>query len=213
MTTTMRHSESIAKLAAALVKAQAEVENATKNATNLHLGNKYADLGEVLRVVKPALAAHGIAVVQAPGFQGDVVTLETMLLHESGEWISGVAGAPLPIGRVNKKGEPLPLGAQDVGSAITYLRRYGLAAFASITQEDDDGQAVGNNTSGARISDKQAGEIKSLLKQTSANVGKFLAYMKVSEVEGIPASDYEKAKAALARKQSENGQKAAAGAR
>lgn len=192
----MRQSESIAKLAAALVKAQAEVENATKNADNPHLGSKYANLEEVLRVVKPVLSAHGLAVVQLPGIEGDSVTVETVLIHESGEWLAGVSGAPLPIGRVNRKGEPIPVGAQDVGSAITYLRRYALAAVASITQEDDDGQGVGKGGP-QYLSEFQARDIRERIKDTASDEKRFLAYMKAESVEKIPAEAYDRAVAAL----------------
>ena len=138
----MRCSDSVAKLAAALVAANAEVENALKNQNNPAFRSKYADLGEILRVVKPVYAAHGLTVVQMPGYDnGDVAQLESLILHESGEWISSVAGAPMPM-RFTKKGEELPPDAQAMGSCITYLRRYSLAAIAQITQEDDDGNAA-----------------------------------------------------------------------
>lgn len=127
----MEHSESIAKLAPALVSAVAEVENASKNATNPHFKSKYADLAEIINTVKPVFASHGLAVVQIPGLRDGHATVETMLVHSSGEWIKGESGSPL------QKNDP-----QGVGSAITYLRRYSLAALAGIAQEDDDGNAA-----------------------------------------------------------------------
>lgn len=132
----MEHSESIAKLAPALVAAVAEVENATKNATNPHFKSKYADLAEIINTVKPVFASHGLAVVQLPGLDDGHATVETMLVHTSGEWIKGVSGSPL------QKNDP-----QGVGSAITYLRRYSLAALAGIAQEDDDGNAASGTSS------------------------------------------------------------------
>lgn len=130
----MRHSETIAKLAGALVKASAEVQHATKNATNLHFKSKYADLAEIIDTIKPVFVKHGLTVVQMPGLEDGHATVETMLLHESGEWLAGLAGAPL------QKNDP-----QGVGSAITYLRRYALAALAGIAQEDDDGNAASHH--------------------------------------------------------------------
>lgn len=124
----MNKSESIAALAAALAKAQAEIENASKNAANPHFRSKYADLAEVLNTVRPVFAAHGLSIVQAPSYDGGVASVETMLMHASGEWLSNTCAAP-----VSKND------AQGVGSAITYLRRYSLAAFAGVAQEDDDG--------------------------------------------------------------------------
>ena len=129
----MQKSESIVALAAALAKAQGEVENASKNAANPHFKSRYADLAEVLNTVRPVFAKHGLAVTQFPSFDGGVAHVETILTHSSGEWMAGTASAP-----VSKQD------AQGVGSAITYLRRYSLAAVAGIAQEDDDANgAVG----------------------------------------------------------------------
>jgi len=62
-------SESIAALSAALAKAQAEIENASKTANNQHFKSKYADLAEVLNTVRPVMSRHGIAIVQMPSFE------------------------------------------------------------------------------------------------------------------------------------------------
>ena len=129
----MRMSESITEIAAALATAQAEICNAAKNSKNPHFRSSYADLAEVLNTVRPVFSGHGITVIQAPEYENGAVTVETMLAHKSGEWISSSVSAP-----VSKQD------AQGVGSAITYCRRYGLAAMAGIAQEDDDGNgAVG----------------------------------------------------------------------
>lgn len=135
----MNHSESVTKLAAALSKAQGEIENAEKNANNSHFGSKYADLAEIINTVRPVLTKHGLSVVQIPGYESGVVTVDTMLLHESGEWLSGVSAAPAP------KQDP-----QGVGSAVTYLRRYSLAAVCAIAQEDDDGNAASRTNGSAQ---------------------------------------------------------------
>ena len=114
----MNKSESIKELATALNKAQAEMSKAHKKSTNPHFGSSYANLSEVLTCVKD---------------------VETVLMHESGEWISSVSGSPIV------KQTP-----QGVGDAITYLRRYSLAAMAGLAQEDDDGNShsssAGNKT-------------------------------------------------------------------
>jgi hypothetical protein len=125
------HSESLANLAPAFAAAQAEIENATKNASNPHFKSKYADLAEIIETSRPVLAKHGLAVIQIPGYRDGAVMLDVMLLHKSGEWIKGEAGSPLEKAT-----------AQSIGSATTYLRRYSLAALCGMAQEDDDGQAA-----------------------------------------------------------------------
>lgn len=127
-------SPSVDKLAAALVRAQGQLKGAVKDATNPFYKNTYADLASVWDACKAALQENGLSVVQFPGFvEGAPATaqLTTMLLHESGQWLQGTAGAPLA--------KP---DAQSVGSAITYLRRYALAAVIGVVQEDDDGNSA-----------------------------------------------------------------------
>ena len=127
----MNKSESIAALATALATAQGEIENASKNAQNPHLKSRYADLAEVLNTVRPVLSRHGIAFTQMPSLSEGVVSVETMLIHKSGEWIASTISAPL-----NKQD------SQAVGAAISYCRRYSLAAVVGIAQEDDDGEST-----------------------------------------------------------------------
>lgn len=197
----MRHSESIAKLAAALVKAQAEAENALKNATNPHFKSDYANLEAVLDVAKPALSANGLALIQVPGYENGHATLESRLVHESGEWIEGTSGAPL------QKGDP-----QGIGSATSYLRRYATAAIMCITQEDDDGQGM-RGKAVEYVSEFQAKELRERIKKAGADEGKFLLFMRASEVERIPAAKYDDAVRALDAKAQENGQGKKAAAR
>jgi hypothetical protein len=128
----MKTSESISKIAPALLAAQKQITFAAKDATNPHFKSKYADLPSVIDACKPALNSAGIAFMQTAGESADArLVLTTRLLHESGEWIEGTASCPLP------KSDP-----QGFGSAMTYLRRYGMAAIVGLYQEDDDGNGA-----------------------------------------------------------------------
>jgi len=127
----MNKSDSIVELSKALAAAQGEMQNATKNAKNPHFRSNYADLGEILNVVRPVFAKHGLGIVQMPDFEQGLVEVETLLTHQSGEYIS--SRIRVPVGKND---------AQGVGSAITYARRYSLAAVAGIGQEDDDGNGA-----------------------------------------------------------------------
>lgn len=119
------------ELFAALSKAQGEIENATKNAKNPHFKSTYADLAEVLNTVRPVFASHGLSLTQAPSFDGSLASVTTVIGHSSGGYIVAVASCV-----------PAKSDAQGIGSATTYLRRYGAAAAAGIAQEDDDGEAA-----------------------------------------------------------------------
>lgn len=131
----IEQSPELKDLAAALAKAQSQVKGAVKDSTNPHFKSKYADLASIVDACGDALSANGLSVVQFPGYEARedqfIATLTTMLLHTSGQWVREIAGAPV------SKAD-----AQGVGSVITYLRRYSLAAIARVAPEDDDGNAA-----------------------------------------------------------------------
>lgn len=128
------------ELFAALAIAQGKIENATKNASNPHFKSKYADLAEVLNTARPVLAEHDLSLIQAPGFDGSLAHVTTILAHKSGGYITMTASCI-----------PAKSDAQGIGSATTYLRRYGAAGAAGIAQEDDDGNAAAHNNKPAPV--------------------------------------------------------------
>jgi len=127
----MDKSESIKALSGALNKAQNEMGGAVKDAKNPFFKSKYADLSAVVKAIKEPFASNGLSYSQFPINDGDKVGVETILMHESGEWLSQSFTV-----RLTKQD------AQGAGSAITYCRRYALQAIAGIPSEDDDGQAA-----------------------------------------------------------------------
>jgi hypothetical protein len=147
----MNRSESIAKLAAALVKAQSVMGNAIKDAKNPFFKSSYANLNAVREAVLPAMNANGISVLQ-PTIQIDGKSfVETVLLHESGEFISSLT--EVVVAKAND--------AQQQGSGISYARRYGLQSLANIGADDDDGEsAVGRGSSKAPVIQKAANVVE-----------------------------------------------------
>lgn len=128
----MKHSEQINEIGAALAKAQKVMKGAKKDSANPFFKSKYADLASVADACRDALADNGIAVVQPPSAGDDGrVSVETMLVHSSGQWMSETLTV-----------KPKDDGPQALGSVITYLRRYALAAFAGVAPEDDDAESA-----------------------------------------------------------------------
>jgi hypothetical protein len=136
----MKSSETIASLAAALAKAQAEFKAVQFDADNPHFKSKFASLPATVEAVRPILAKHGLAVVQGatlPDSNEGVVTgfaVESILIHTSGEWLSTVVYVPME--------KPT---AQGAGSGLTYGRRYGLQALLCLVADDDDGETASNH--------------------------------------------------------------------
>lgn len=122
-------SEQIDLLAAALVKAQAAMKPASMNKINPHFKSKYADLAAVIESVRKPLTDNGLAFTQTIHFEVEnTLYLWTTLLHTSGQWLR--AEYPLPTNAT----------PQQLGSALTYARRYSLSAITgTAADEDDDG--------------------------------------------------------------------------
>jgi len=129
----VQRSESVTKIAPAIIAMQGQIEGATKGGENPHFRSKYSTLDEVWAAAKAALQANGLAVLQSYlPTDGQGVEIETTLLHSSGEWVSGTLRMPAV------KNDP-----QAFGSACTYGRRYSLSAMLGICSEvDDDAEAA-----------------------------------------------------------------------
>lgn len=135
----MQMSQSIANVAAALCKFQGIVTNPKKDAVNPHFKSKYADLDEIITTIRPALEKCDLAFIQNPvtDEKGNV-GVYTLLLHKSGEYIQ-FDPVFIPLGKTN---------AHQVGSAMTYARRYSLGAALGIATDDDDDASSGQFPNG-----------------------------------------------------------------
>ena len=126
----MNKSDSLKELATALSKAQGEFQNAKRDKENPFFHSKYADLTSLWDICRPVLSKNGLSVAQGPSVNENHVTIKTLLMHNSGEWIESelILNADKPT-------------AQGVGSAITYGRRYSLAAMLGLVADDDGNEA------------------------------------------------------------------------
>ena len=164
-------SEKIGELSKALAKAQGQMKKALKDSTNPFFKSNYADLGSVWEACSAALQDNGLAVAQGVDFDGATTFLWTRLIHSSGEWMQGR--------------QPLLLVKQDPqaqGSAMTYARRYSLAAMVGVMQTDDDAesampakvQASNGKAEIAKIKAcEEISELETLWKSISAYKGHF----------------------------------------
>ncbi|SEI98232.1 ERF superfamily protein [Azotobacter beijerinckii] len=184
----MNKSEQINELATALAKAQGELENAAKSSDNPHFKSKYADLAEILNTVRPVFSANGLSVSQCPSFEAGIVSVETVLMHRSGQWMSSVISAP-----VSKQD------AQGVGSAITYCRRYSLAAVAGIAQEDDDANsAVGHAprrqepqaVPKPKVTTQQVEHLRQAITVAGMSEAEWCASIKIPGLDSLPAEKF-----------------------
>lgn len=134
-------TENITNLAAALLKAQKAMSSALKDATNPYYKSSYADLKAVIEAIKEPLNSNGIAFLQAVNGDHEFPSIETMLLHESGQFLC--SRTPVFCSK--------PKDPQAFGSGITYSKRYALQAILGLPTKDDDAEAaMGRNDSSSK---------------------------------------------------------------
>lgn len=179
-------SENINELIGALACAQGKMSGAAKDCSNPFFKSKYADLNSIWNACREALSENGLAVVQTvQQTEGETILLTT-LGHKSGQWMS--SAMPIKV-----KGDGRTNELQVLGSCITYLRRYSLAAIVGVApDEDDDGNSGQNYKAPANkeqpkepsvaqipaISTAQANEIRSLIALCDADfTAKIMGYL------------------------------------
>lgn len=165
----MKQSESITKIAPALVKSWGELENPKHN-TSVTVKTKkggqytfdYTDLNGIFDEAKRVFKENGISIIQnafTEVYEGNtLVSVETMLIHSSGEWMMS-----------DSLKMPSNPNIQDMGGQITYMKRYSLSAVLGIaTEKDDDANGASGNDyqiSKGKASSKQLDFVQSLLKR------------------------------------------------
>lgn len=118
-------------LATALHKFRAELVQPKKDAVNPYFKSKYATLDSVVSSIDTAAEVAGLTYVQMTDYIDGAFVLVTTIMHKSGESVQGKYILPAT-------GKP-----QEIGSALTYARRYALsAAFGIVADEDDDGNTA-----------------------------------------------------------------------
>src|ERR1700743_995264 len=161
----MSQSELINELAAALSKAQGEMQAAIKDKINPFYKSSYADLGSVWDVARPVLSKYGLCVMQTTELNAErnQIIMVTTLAHTSGQWVKSY----LPL-------NPAKNDSQGVGAAITYLRRYSLSALVGVVcDDDDDGEtSVGRGKNQENNQKQPPAVVQQEKKVTQEKVGK-----------------------------------------
>lgn len=172
-------SENLNDLFASLAKAQATIENASKNSLNPHFKSRYADLAEVLNAVREPLSNNGLSVIQTVDEIEGRIYLLTTLAHLSGQFIT--SRMPLILSKND---------CQGLGSALTYCRRYSIAAICGIAQEDDDAEGTKERESFPKLEmpqkkvnfavpkDKSLDQVEKFIKITAENTKTSVDYIK-----------------------------------
>lgn len=175
---------------AAIALAKAEIKPIAKTATG-HNAKRYADFAAIAREVDPVLGRHGLG-YRFRTTQTERIAVTCVLFHRDGHSEENtLAGPPDTSGSKNA--------IQAIGSTLTYLQRYSLVqALGLAAADDDDGNGAANGST-EYISSDQVEALRSLIKSTGGNVGKFCTFAKVAGLEELPASRYDAAVIAINR--------------
>ena len=187
----MKTSESIELIATAIGLAQKDMGGAVKGSDNPFFKSTYANLSDVMQVIKKPFAENGLSYVQFPLSNENGAGVTTRLMHKSGQWLEQDFVLPMV------KKDP-----QAGGSCVTYARRYALAAMAGVPQVDDDAESAmlrGGDITQA-ITPEQAAQIKTLLESTKSDVEKFCAAFNCSTVDQLQVQYFDRAFGALTKK-------------
>jgi hypothetical protein len=194
----MLQSESVKELNTALAKAQGELFAAKKDSINPHFKSKYADLASVWEACREALSSNGLSVTQMPAeFQNNIMTLVTRISHSSGEWLEQTMTCPV--------GKPDP---QGIGSCLTYMRRYALAAVVGVYQDDDDANSASYapKERPATLTDDELAKIKLLSVATHSDVAKIAQFYGKKELHEIERLHFNKIVEQLEKKLKKEGE-------
>lgn len=141
-------------IAKAYIEFQKTINNLGKDAKAYNYD--YLTLGKIIEVTRPKLAECGLAISQTMDSENGIPVLVTYLIHESGQYYeSRYPLSPVTMKQCNS--------AQQMGAAISYARRYTLAAILNITQADDDAVSVGQSPTQQGLSDAVKAEIQGIL--------------------------------------------------
>lgn len=172
----MTKSDSIKSLAAALSVFHSQMKPVKRDATNPFFKSKYADLASILEAIKQPLLENELSYVQFPVGDGG---LTTILMHSSGEYIEETFFM-----------RPVGTKPQDLGSALTYARRYALGAVLGIaTESDDDGATAskGKQAAATAMNASQRAEIDRYAEQLGITKAQIIKRCK--ELYGISIID------------------------
>ena len=199
----MNTSEKITNIAAAMIEVEKQIKGMTPDAKNPFFKSNYITLDGILEYARPILAKQGVWIFQNASGDGEFVNVTTRLVHSSGEFIE----------TDDLKMKPQKNDPQQLGSCITYAKRYQLASLLGISSEvDDDGnkatfgnnntpkppkkapttpppQAEGNNTT--LISETQRKRLFEVGKGNAELVKEVLAEYKYTSSKDIKKSEYE----------------------
>ena len=187
----MKTSNDVTNIFKAHIEMQSDLKTIGKDSTGY--GYKYASFDSIVEYLRPILSKHNLGFIQSSTNESERIGVTTRLIHTSGEWVEDTFTIPLVgLAKMNDY--------QVAGSAITYLKRYGLSAIVGLAS-DEDADAKGEQIKQVQVEFKPCTEpqlkiINDLIVSKSVDIEKFKAAYKVFELDEL---NFEQAKDAITR--------------
>lgn len=203
----MKTSEKVGLIFEAQINMQATLTDVGKDKEGY--GYKYASFDSIVQHLRPLLAAQGLGFIQTSTSDGDYIGVTTRLIHKSGEWVEDTFTMPLvTLAKMNNY--------QVAGSAITYLKRYGLSAIVGIAV-DEDIDASGEQEKPKppqpqpkappqprKINQIEGENLMELIEKTNTDIEKFCANYKIKTIGDLTLVHYQDAMKILQVKVAKN---------
>lgn len=184
----MKHSAEIDKIAPALLAVQRNCIEIHKDAENPFFSSSYATLETIINTVRPVLSENGLVLTQGGSIGGaeSGMNIETILIHESGQWIGFELTIPFETKKSQHGASP-----HAAGSAITYGKRYGLQAILGLPTHDDDGNEAQQAVNDQQRFAKFVKAMDDLCKQHHISEEDALQMIGATSLKGIPSAQWE----------------------
>lgn len=153
----------------------------------------YAPLDVIEATIRPHLRAHGLSYSFDSELDGAVLTVACHVRHRDGATVSATFASPIDT-------HAKMSGAQKAGAALTYNKRQALVAALGLTVTNADADAMGTADTGKKVDAGQVREIRELLKESGADIDRFLRFVGVGSLADIPASSFTMAATFLKQK-------------
>jgi len=194
-----RHESNLAKkeFNRSLVKAQSEMPTVFKGRSNAGTRSRYASFDDIMRVIRPVLDKHGLALTFSQSETESNITIVCSILHVEGHSTDTPFTLPKDDVIKSNAGKSVTNLAQAQGSANSYAKRYCLCNALNIVLGDQDDDANAMDAPIKAVTKDQAEELKTLIDESGVELEKFLLHYKSESLEGFPLVMFAKAKSTL----------------
>lgn len=177
----------------AMVAFQSSVPTIHKGRVNEGTRSKYASFDDIMRIIRPELQRHGLAVTFSQTETPDTITITCRVMHRDGHSEESPFSLPKDDPIKSNSGKRVTNLAQAQGSANSYAKRYCLCNALNLVTGDQDDDAAAASMPLETVTEDQAAELRALIEESGADEASFLEWARVSSLADVPKVRFGKA--------------------